>query len=168
MRPNVVNVRMFEDLDNYWTTAAQTTCFDALIVGDIASTFVPWSSFLPFSLSRSQSREAPLSAEESEYRRVRGLLWRTWFREWLAAARYLSVRQLLHSRIKVDTFEDNSGGTHFKLHEHLELGSEREMGAEGNAEAEVRWCCVALRSFCVSAIFHFCGFSSTPELLEPV
>lgn len=45
----------------------------------------------------------------------------------------------------METFEDNSGGTHFRLHEHLELGSEGEIGAEGNAEAKVRWCRVALR-----------------------
>ncbi|CAM9156995.1 unnamed protein product, partial [Laminaria digitata] len=80
----------------------------------------------PTQAPRGESREGPLNAEESEYRLARGLLWRNWGREWVEAARYLSVRQLLHPMLRVGTFEDNSGGTHRRLHEHLDLGSEEE------------------------------------------
>ena len=115
-----------------------------------------------FSLSRSQSRvtsrKNPLNVEDSEYRLARGLLWRTWLKEWVAAAQYLSVRQLLHPMLRVGTFEDNSGGTHNRLYEHLELGSEGEADAEGSAEAKVRYFCVALRLFQISFLFFFKAF----------
>lgn len=61
------------------------------------------------------------SIEESEYRTTRGLLWRTWFAEWIGAARYLSVRQLIHSRLLVESFADESGGIHSRLYEDLEV-----------------------------------------------
>lgn len=44
-----------------------------------------------------------------------------WFGEWVRAARYLSLRQLLHPRIKVEKLFDESGGKHNRLHEALEL-----------------------------------------------
>lgn len=65
--------------------------------------------------------DRPWSTEESEYRAARGLLWRTWFAEWVGAARYLSLRQLLQTRLVVDNFSDRSGGIHNRLYEDLEV-----------------------------------------------
>lgn len=44
-----------------------------------------------------------------------------WFGEWVRAARYLSLRQLLHPRLMVEKFSDECGGEHNRLHEDLEL-----------------------------------------------
>eukprot|EP00752_Nemacystus_decipiens_P001758 g1699.t2 len=71
--------------------------------------------------ARSESIDRAWSIEESEYRTTRGLLWRTWFTEWVQAARYLGVRQLIHSRLVVESFADESGGIHSRLYEDLEV-----------------------------------------------
>lgn len=63
----------------------------------------------------------PWSSEQSEYREARGLLWRTWFAEWVRAARYLSLRQLMQPSLVVECFTDESGGIHNKLYEDLDL-----------------------------------------------
>lgn len=91
--------------------------------------------FIYSSVSLWQGREGgSLSAEENEYRLARGMLWRTWFGEWVEAARYLSVRQLIQPMTSVGTFEDKSGGTHARLHEDLKIAGEgdgdRDVGVE--------------------------------------
>lgn len=88
-------------------------------------------------LSALQSIDRAWSVEESEYRTTRGLLWRTWFAEWVGAARYLSVRQLIHPRLLVESFSDESGGIHSRLYEELEVQVRRPQEE------------------------HFCGFWST-------
>ncbi|CAM9710976.1 unnamed protein product [Pylaiella littoralis] len=80
------------------------------------------------------------SSEESEYRATRGLLWRTWFAEWVGAARYLSLRQLIHAKLVVETFADESGGIHDRLYEDLELRLEPEPRAhERKADSRSRY-----------------------------
>eukprot|EP00903_Cladosiphon_okamuranus_P005340 g5337.t1 len=75
--------------------------------------------------ARSESTDRVWSIEENEYRLTRGLLWRTWFAEWVGAARYLSVRQLINSRLVVENFADESGGIHSRLYEDLEVQPKR-------------------------------------------
>lgn len=72
--------------------------------------------------------DRPWSTEESEYRAARALLWRTWFAEWVGAARYLSLRQLLQTRLVVENFSDESGGIHNRLYEDLEVQVRQNLG----------------------------------------
>ena len=72
-------------------------------------------------LAQSTDHSIPWSSEESEYRATRALLWRTWFTEWVGAARYLSVRQLIQTRLVVESFADESGGIHNRLYEDMEV-----------------------------------------------
>ncbi|CAM9600860.1 unnamed protein product [Ectocarpus sp. 4 AP-2014] len=82
--------------------------------------------------ARSEIFDRPWSTEESEYRAARGLLWRTWFAEWVGAARYLSLRQLLQSRLVVENFSDKSGGIHNRLYEDLEVQSSTQKVAKSS------------------------------------
>lgn len=68
-----------------------------------------------------QGVDRPWSSDEREYGVSRGMLWRTWFGEWVRAARYLSLRQLIHERLLVERFYDKSGEIFDRLHEDLEL-----------------------------------------------
>ena len=77
------------------------------------------------------------SIEESEYRTTRGLLWRTWFTEWVQTARYLSVRQLIQSRLVVETFADESGGIHSRLYEDLDLQGRGRGGSSSSSSISI-------------------------------
>lgn len=68
-----------------------------------------------------QSAGRPLNAAKRECNLARALLWRLWFGEWVRAARYVSLRQLIHDRLVVGELPDKSGGTHHKLYEELQL-----------------------------------------------
>lgn len=63
----------------------------------------------------------PWNSEEREYRVTRGRLWRMWFGEWVRAARYISLRELIHPWLVVEQFRDQAGVVHDKLHEDLHV-----------------------------------------------
>ncbi|CAM9169048.1 unnamed protein product [Ectocarpus fasciculatus] len=86
--------------------------------------------------ARSEVFDRPWSTEESEYRAARALLWRTWFAEWVGAARYLSLRQLLQTRLVVENFSDESGGIHNRLYEDLEVQSSTQKGTKSSGTTE--------------------------------